>query len=308
MTTARRRRCLLALASALAVAGCRAAPVELKTLDESPTGIARAARLALALADTPSAADTASARGAPLAQWQLPKALQELSGLALTADGRLFTHGDELGQVWEVDYRRGILVKAFSLGNEIVKGDFESIAVVGERLFLFTSKGALYEFREGANGTKMPFTITDTGLGTECEFEGMAFDATLNALLFACKQVHTKAFKDDLVIFRWSLTDSTTARLSRLAIPMARVIGDHAWKTLRPSDITVDPFTGNYVLLASAEHVIFAVTPKGDVVFARPLPNGHHQAEGIAITRDHLLILSDEGGQQPAIITLYRWP
>ena len=50
------------------------------------------------------------------------------------------------------------------------------------------------------------------------------------------------------------------------------------------------------------------ITPAGAVVFARPLPAGHPQAEGVAITKDSILIVSDEATSGPAIITLYKWP
>jgi uncharacterized protein YjiK len=92
-----------------------------------------------------------------------------------------------------------------------------------------------------------------------------------------------------------------------LEIPMSQVIGANTWKNFEPSDITVDPATGNYVLLGSHEKAIAVITPAGDVVRAASLPFGHNQAEGVAITRDGILIVSDEATQTPAHITLYRW-
>jgi len=37
------------------------------------------------------------------------------------------------------------------------------------------------------------------------------------------------------------------------------------------------------------------------------LPGDHRQAEGIAITKDSLMIVSDEANVTPPKITLYRW-
>ena len=79
-------------------------------------------------------------------------------------------------------------------------------------------------------------------------------------------------------------------------------------KHFHPSDITVDPFTGDYVLIAGIEKAIAEITPDGHVVFARKLPPGHEQAESVAITKDSILIIGDEAKQRPAILTLYRWP
>ena len=266
----------------------------------------RLARLNLALAHPDSIAPDSV-----LALWKLPDQLKEISGLALTSDGRLLTHGDERGKVFEVDYRRGIVVKEFALGAPPVHGDFESITIVGDTVLLLTSDGTLYRFPEGASGAVVPYTARDTGLGSECEFEGMTFDSVSNALLLACKKTHDRALKDSLVIFRLSLAPGRNGKEQKpthLAIPMAGVVGANGWDGFHPSDMTINPLNGDYVLVASREKALLELTPAGAVVFARPLPPGHDQAEGVAITRDHILLISDEAKGGPALITLYWWP
>jgi len=90
-------------------------------------------------------------------------------------------------------------------------------------------------------------------------------------------------------------------------IPIGDVIGSNQWKDFRPSDMTIDPTTKNYVILASHEKGIAVLTPDGEVVRSVPLPGDHRQPEGVAITRDGILIVSDEANVTPAAITLYRW-
>jgi uncharacterized protein YjiK len=248
--------------------------------------------------------------GAPIARWVLPRDLDEISGLALTADGRLLAHGDELGLVYEIDYRRGVIVKQFALGGSVARDDFEGITLVGDTVVLIASNGALYVAREGGNGARVEYTVQDTKAGRECEIEGVAFDAGVRSLLFVCKNVFTQSLRDSLVIFRWRLDRGNGPRLSKLTVPLRRVIGSNGWDGLHPSDITIDPFTGYYLIVASREKALIEITPAGDVIFARPLPGTHVQAEGIALTRDGLLIVSDEGRAakgQPAVLTLYRW-
>jgi uncharacterized protein YjiK len=221
----------------------------------------------------------------------------------------VLAHGDEDGQVWEIDYRRGVLVKQFSLGERRVKGDFEGITIANGAVFMLASNGKLYEFREGANGAHVAYKIHDTGLKAECEFEGVAFDPAINALLLACKHVHDKQIKDAIVIYRWSLGASDSAsRLTRMIVPVDSVLAKNGWKNLSPSDITIDPLTGNYVIIASLEKALISITPAGALVFVRPLPASHPQPEGVAITKDGILLVSDEGGQGSGIITLYKWP
>lgn len=257
----------------------------------------------------PSPTATPGWSEAPIARWVLPRGLEEVSGLALTADGRLLTHGDQRAEVFEIDYRRGVAVKQFALGRPTEHGDFEAIAVVGDTVVLLASNGTLYLFREGANDARVAYTIHDTNLGRECEFEGLAFDPAIRALLLACKNVGMKGLQDSLVIFRWSVQGGKTP-LSRLTVPLSRVIGSNAWDGLHPSDITIDPLNGNYVIIAGREKAIVEITPAGAVVFARPLPGKHPQPEGVAITRDSILIVSDEASHkgESGVVTLYRWP
>ena len=277
----------------------------------------REARLERAIAHP----DSGAASGAAIARWLMPPELNEISGLALTTDGRLLTHGDKRGQVFEIDYRRGVAVKQFALGKPTAHDDFEAITLVGDTVVLLASNGTLYMFREGANDGRVEYTVHDTKLGSECEFEGVAFDPAIHALLLACKIVHTKSLRDLLVIYRWPLEGGRSARVSKLTVPVKRVIGSNGWDGLHPSDITIDPFNGNYVIIASREKALLEITPAGNVVFARSLPGEHAQPEGVAITRDSILIVTDEKSQGPsakhtrralkdesAVMTLYRWP
>ena len=274
---------------------------------------AREARLEAAV----SQADTG-----PIARWILPAQLNEISGVALTTDGRILTHGDQRGAVFAIDYRRGVVVKEFALGTpKIAHDDFEAITIVGDTVILLASTGKLYMFKEGANESRVAYTVHDTGLGTECEFEGMTFDPATRALLLACKVVKTPTLKGAVVIFRWKLGSERGAPASKLTVPLSQVAESKEWGGFHPSDITINPLNGNYVIIAGRQKAMLEITPNGKVVLARLIPGEHPQPEGIAITRDSILIISDEwvepskkkaaGGSLklgPAVITLYRWP
>ena len=284
------------------VAGCRDG-FGRKTGRDSTDLAARSARIdqARSLPDT-------GVWGAPLARWIMPKDLNEISGLALTPDGRLFTHPDERAVISELDYRRGVVIKQFLLGRRGAQADFEGIAIAGERMFLLTSNGRLFEFKEGANGATVEYSIHDLELGKECEFEGLAFDASINALLMVCKHVGIKELKDHLVIYRWALAENGGERLTRIATPVADLMQQQEWKEFRPTGLDVDPSTGNYVI-TTAERAVIIVNPEGAILETRLLPpSSHDQPEGVAITRDSMIIISDEAVTRPAAITLYRWP
>jgi hypothetical protein len=251
-------------------------------------------------------ADANPSRPLPAALWIMPPELREISGLALTADGRLLAHDDEVGRVYVLDPRSGVILKQFTIGTA-VRGDFESIAVAGSDIYLLASNGILYQFREGEDGGGVPYSAFDLHLAHECEFESMAFEKDSDWLVMPCKRVMNKQIKDALVIYRWRLQGPESTKLSTVTIPLARLIGGTGWKGFHPSDMTIDPTTGNFVMISSHEKGLIEMTPTGDLVRARPLPSGHNQPEGVAITKDNILIISDESNKAPAAITLYRW-
>jgi uncharacterized protein YjiK len=259
-----------------------------------------------ALARRIAMADSNQTTATPLALWVVAPALREISGLTLLADGTVLAHDDEVAKVYQIDPKAGIVLKQFSLDGA-PHGDFEAIATAGTDIFLLQSNGNLWKFKDGADGAVVPYTRYDTRLGHECEFESLAYEPDSSRLLLACKKVGSKSLKGDLVIFRLSLPISDSSRMTMLAIPLKEVIGINPWKNFEPSDMSIDPATGNYVLIASLQKAFAVITPGGDVVRSEPLPGNHHQAEGVAVTRDGILIISDEATSKPAAITLYRW-
>lgn len=284
---------------------CRTLPGASMSKADSAIVATRVARLEKALAQP----DSGAGKGAAIAKWILGKGLVEISGLTLTSDQRLFTHADEGGRVFEVDYRSGRMLGHFDLGQKTVHADFEAIASVGDSLYLLASNGILYVFREGAKGSRVDYATHDTGLKEACEFEGLAFDSTISSLLMLCKNVHTKGpLQDSLVIYRWKLPLGSEAEPSRLTVPLAPIIGPNDWKSLHPSDITVDPTSGNYVIVAADERALLEISPSGELIFARALGPDLAHCEGVAITKDGILIISTEGRpKESAALTLFRW-
>jgi uncharacterized protein YjiK len=293
------RAVLLLLCAIPALTGCRDTP-QAKAAELRRIVSARRQQVESRAAKAAAAHSTSM----PVAQWIMPPQLREISGLALTSRGTVLTHDDNAGRVYEIDPKTGILLKGFSLvGNQ--KEDFEAIAIAGDDIYLMASDGKLFRFREGADGQQVQFILFDTGLKKDCEFEGLTYESDSTRLLMVCKRIHDKD-THEVRIYRMPLP-LNRATFSELRIPLEEVVGSNKWKNFRPSDIAIDPFTKNYVIIASHEKGLLVVTPDGDVVRSEPLPGDHRQAEGVAITRDSILVVSDEANVLPAAITLYRW-
>jgi uncharacterized protein YjiK len=237
----------------------------------------------------------------------LPRALQEISGLAVTSDGRVFAHGDERALVVQIDACAAKAVKSCSLGAPPVLGDFEGIAIVGDRFFLVTSNGQLYEFREGPDASAVPFSVRDTGFGKVCEIEGLAYEPGDRVLLMGCKQPARRELRGEISILRWSLDRAAVADPPTLTIPLGDVVKRLGGKSFHTSSIERDARTGHYLLVAGPERTLVEVTAKGAVVNAQALRRQlHPQPEGLTLLGDSLLVIGDEGANGRASITCYR--
>ncbi len=243
----------------------------------------------------------------PLAKWILPDILREISGLALLDDGRLVTHSDERARVYVIDPMRGVIQKYFNLGKGGIVADFEAIAVSGADMYLLVSNGDVYQFREGDDRETVAFTRYVTNLGKECEFESLEIEPGSGAFIMPCKRIDKKSERDQLKIYRWLRQPDGRAAVSSITIPLADAIGSNDWKELSPSDVAIDRRTGNYLIVTGREKALLEITPQGQVVRSMPVPGSPQQPEGVAITPDGVLIISDEGVTRPADITLYSW-
>jgi uncharacterized protein YjiK len=287
--------------------------------DSRPIGVACALALALALAQAlalthapvPPRTERTSLEGFDFrrraaTQLRLPPWLREISDLTVTADGRLLAVGDERGVVAELDPRRGTIVKTFSLGSPPIRDDFEGLAVADGRIFLLTSTGRLYETREGADGTVVPYTTHDTGLRARCELEGLAYEPSDRSLVLACKQSFDQGLRDAVTLWRWPIAGREHGAARRVSVPMAAVTrGMHA-QSFNPSAVAREPRSGHYVLIAGRQRILAELTPDGRVVAIRELDHRlHPQPEGIAFLGDSAVIISDEGGSGHATLTRY---
>jgi hypothetical protein len=253
--------------------------------------------------------DAFDLRSEPVLDWKLPKRLREISGLAAIGE-RIFAHDDERAIIYELDPRRERIVKAFQLGDPPVSGDFEGLAVAGERFFLVTSRGWLYEAREGDDGASVSYRAVDTGIGRKCEIEGLAFDPVDQCLLLLCKHSADHALRHFVAIHRWWLAGAPPPRPAELlVIPVEDIGARIEEEAFEPSGIERDPSSGNYFLVAARQAAAAEVTPAGVVVSARRLePGRHRQAEGLTFTPRGELVLGDEGSKNRARIAVYAPP
>ncbi len=240
-------------------------------------------------------------------QWKLPKRLAEISGLALSSDGRLFAHDDEQAIVYQIDPQRGKLVKAFALGKPVVRGDFEGIALADTDFYLVTSNGRLYRSAEGADGEHVTYDVTDTGLGARCEIEGLAYDPRRKVILVSCKTPRIASLDGWVGIFAWSIQRREVDQSAAIRVSESALADPIGARRFNPSAIEITHDGAHIWLLAGRQRALAAIDLDGGVNWVTLLPaTRHRQPEGLALSSNGELIIADEARHGRAKLAIYR--
>lgn len=260
----------------------------------------------------PSSAPTAEIRGYDFTDksvqvLDLPRDLSEASGLAFSADGRLFAHNDEAGMVFELDPKTGKELKRFYLGRPMLRGDFEGIAAKQDTLFLANSSGTIFRFLVGKNGQSVNYDRFKTSLSTRNDVEGLAYDPATNCLLLACKGDGGTGRSDQKAVYAFTLTTYTLESKPRFLLPLNEILAQTQRKEFNPSSLERHPVTGNFFVLAYNGLAIVEIDPLGKILGVSTLRKSvHKQPEGLAIATDGTIFIANEGQGKTAKLAIYQ--
>jgi uncharacterized protein YjiK len=236
----------------------------------------------------------------------LPRPLDEASGLTATADGRVLAHNDEEGVLYQVDAVEGKIVKRFSLGSFGVSGDFEGIARRGEAVYLVTSKGELYEFREGGDRQQVQFRVYRTGLDAGNDVEGLCYDPAGDCLLLLCKGDPGHGLKGVKAAYAFDLKAKRLLEPPRLLIRLKEITVTEP-KKFNPSDIALHPVAGTFFVISAEGGCIVEVARDGTVLAQRRLSaKVNRHPEGITFLPEGTMLICNDG--QGGRGSLVRYP
>src|SRR5262245_21845829 len=239
---------------------------------------------------------------APAQQLRLPRRLREISGLAVSSDGRLFGHDDERAVIYEIDVEDGQIVKSFAVGDPPRSAYFEGLAVAPQDVFwITTSRGVLYRFAEGSDGAHVASEKFDAGLADICEVEGLAYCPAEDGLILAGKEHHARAMRDTVSLYLWRFSGAAEPWRS---IPEAEIAAVAGVRRFRPSSIEVDARSGRLLVLSAQKSALAELSAEGALLCARALD--HEQPEGVAVLPDGALVIVDEAeGGGRALLSIY---
>jgi uncharacterized protein YjiK len=241
----------------------------------------------------------------PEARAVLPHLLREISGLALVPPDRILTHDDERGRVYQLDLRTGRVGATWPLAGE-PPGDYEGIATLRDSLYLLSSDGVLLRMPLPTGSGALPWSRQKTGLGHQCELEGLVSLEREGVLLMPCKVFRRGAHGTGLRIYRWDPAAEGLAVPPAIDVTGKDLKRATGWKSFPASAIEVDPRSGHLLVLSGRARALVELTPDGTVVGSRVLDRRYHrQPEGLALAPGDALFVSDEAAGLRATLSRY---
>lgn len=237
-------------------------------------------------------------------QWDLPRIMEEISGIDYLKDGRIACIQDEDGKIFIYNLDSKEIDRTIDFAE---KGDFEGIAVVGQKAFVLRSDGVLFEVAD-IRAENPEVTQHDTPLTEDRNVEGLCYDKANNRLLLAIKDREEDKNADYKGIYEYNLKtnefNSEPVYKLKFNDPIFADLNDIGTsKVFRPSEINIQPKTGEIYLLDAEVPKMLILSkdwkPKALYVFDI---NDFPQPEGLTFSPEARMFISNEGVWHPGNI------
>jgi len=238
-----------------------------------------------------------------LKKWELPKMLNEISGIAWIGDNKVACVQDEDGIIFIYNLATNNIEKIIAFGSG---GDFEGITVIKENAYVLRSDGVIFEISnyEGENIKVQKYETAMMNL-KGINLEGLGADPANNRLLLAVKE--RKEMNDQKEIYAFDLDKKNTGIDPFFHIdlrdPILKNVSGGAKNKFMPGEIAIHPGTGEIYILDGSNPKILIADKNGSLqklvmLRARDFQN----PEGLTFDPNGDLYISNEAGDQPANI------
>lgn len=232
--------------------------------------------------------------------WRMPDLLNEVSGIAFIDEHRVAAVQDERGSIFIYDLKTSEISKEIPFAGS---GDYEGIALAENTAYVVKSNGTIYEVANFLDDPKVQEYVTP--LQTRNDVEGLFLDRKENRLLLALKG-KSFAEEDHKGVYAFDLGNKqfNTVPVYKLKFEgeeFKDVADEDVEDRFFPSEINMDPATGELLLLEAEEPRLLITSPLGEAKKLYCLGKDNFpQPEGLAFDNSGKLYISNEGN--PATI------
>ncbi|TXD81795.1 hypothetical protein ESY86_16465 [Subsaximicrobium wynnwilliamsii] len=230
--------------------------------------------------------------------WEMPKALDEISGIAWLEDDIIASVQDEDGIIFIYDLSSNKIIQEIEFADQ---GDYEGIAINDQDAYVMRSDGVVFEilnfrskdkkvsqfktdFSEDQNMETLFYDRNTKSLITTPKDEGLKSEANkgLYRIALDTKKMDSKAF------INIDMNDSALEEFQNKKIE----------KTFNPSDLAIHPKTGNYYILEGKNPKLMILDPKGNIKNVYVLnEDDFPQPEGLSFESEGRLYISNEASK-----------
>lgn len=241
-----------------------------------------------------------------LQKWELPDELEEISGMVFIDDQTIACIQDEKGIIFLYSLKDNQIEEEIEFGDN---GDYEGLALNGETAYVLRSDGTIFEVANYLHDKKV--TKYETSLTARQNIEGLCLDKNNNRLLLAVKS-QGKEDRQHKGVYTFDLASKQLNPRPFFNIDMKDPIFEDVKtnqliKKIRPSEIGVNPGTGELYIIDGEQPKILITTPEGKskqlyLLDKKKFP----QPEGLTFSPSGRLYISNEGHGEPATILMVQ--
>lgn len=237
----------------------------------------------------------------PSIVWEMPEALNEISGIEILTPQKIISHNDENGNLFVYDLNNKTIENIIPFAKE---GDYEDVAIKDRIAYVLRSDGTIFEVQNYLNAPK---TIKHkTFLTEEDNAEGLFFEAEKNRLLVACKENSDKENgKGKRSVYEFLLSKNELNPIPILIISQNEI---NSKLQFSPSGIAIHPISKNIYILSSIGKMLAEFTSEGKLKKIYSLNYAHfQQPEGISFGKNGDLYISNEAKKNKAAILKFNY-
>lgn len=237
-------------------------------------------------------------------KWDLPRDLEEVSGIAYAENDKIVCIQDEDGIIFIYNLNSRQVEHQVKFAED---GDYEGVALKGKKAFVVRSDGRIFQISD-YESDKPEVQIFKTGLKDQNNVEGLCYDSKHDRLLLATKNIgiHNHSGYKGVYAFYLKTNSFEEEPVYKLKFdnPLFKDLRSFGKASVfRPSEISINPKTGDIYILDAEVPKLLILDENFKIKKLYHLNlQDFPQVEGLTFSPDGKTYISNETVWNPANI------